>query len=79
MKTDEEAVKAWNNRPEKETGVWIGGEYDGYADGYPVYDPFICSECNEEWDADDVINRYAYCPNCGSHIIGYANGTEGGA
>lgn len=29
-------------------GRWIGLEYDGYADGAPVYDLWECSECGEE-------------------------------
>ena len=30
-------------------GIWIGIEYDGYADGCPVYDLWECSECGEEF------------------------------
>lgn len=44
------------------------GEYDGYADGAPVYDLWYCSECGhyfEEWDEKPTYN---YCPNCGAKM-----------
>lgn len=44
------------------------GEYDGYADGSPVYDMWYCSECGcyfEEWDEKPTYN---YCPNCGADM-----------
>ena len=46
------------------------GEYDGYADGNPVYDMWYCSECGcyfEEWDEKPTYN---YCPNCGAKMDG---------
>lgn len=46
------------------------GEYDGYADGNPVYDMWHCSECGcyfEEWDEKPTHN---YCPNCGADMRG---------
>jgi len=46
------------------------GEYDGYADGSPVYDMWYCSECGcyfEEWDNKPT---YKYCPNCGCKMDG---------
>lgn len=46
-------------------GTWIGLEYDGYADGYPVYDLWECSECGYEHKGEDVPN---YCPNCGARM-----------
>ena len=27
-------------------GRWVPLSYDGYADGYPVYDEWECSECH---------------------------------
>lgn len=45
------------------------GEYDGYADGNPVYDMWYCSECGcyfEEWDEKPTYN---YCPNCGARMM----------
>ena len=46
---------------------WIGTEYDGFADGNPVYDTFECSNCGEEHqgEADTLTN---YCPHCGAKM-----------
>jgi len=53
-------------------GHWIGIEYDGYADGNPVYDVWECSECGEEHRGEyDTLSNY--CPNCGAKM----SGTEG--
>lgn len=50
-------------------GKWIGIEYDGYADGYPVYDVWECSECGEEHNGEeDTLPNY--CPNCGAKMKG---------
>ena len=46
-------------------GYWIGLEYDGYADGFPVYDLWECSECGNEHKGEDVPN---YCSNCGGKM-----------
>ena len=46
------------------------GEYDGYADGSPVYDMWYCSVCGcyfEEWDEQPTYN---FCPNCGARMDG---------
>lgn len=48
-------------------GEWIGIEYDGYADGYPVYDVFECSVCGNEWRGDEPPN---FCPDCGTKMKG---------
>ena len=46
---------------------WVGIEYDGYADGNPVYDLWQCSHCNEEWDGEeDTLPNY--CPDCGAEM-----------
>ena len=48
-------------------GEYIG-EYDGYADGYPVCDMWYCSVCGchfEDWDEKPTYN---YCPNCGAKM-----------
>ena len=57
---------------EQKHGRWIGLEYDGYADGYPVYDVWECSECGEEWNGEETPN---YCPNCGARmeVVKYDN------
>lgn len=46
---------------------WIGTEYDGYADGNPVYDTFECSHCGEEHQGEvDTLTNY--CPHCGAKM-----------
>lgn len=37
-------------------------EGDGYADGYPVYDTWICPNCETHYEVD--CDRYDYCPKC---------------
>lgn len=44
-------------------GEWVGLEYDGYANGNPVYNLWECSECGEEVKCKDN-----YCPNCGARM-----------
>ena len=53
-------------------GRWIPLEYDGYADGNPVWDLWECSECQEEHSGDeDTLTPY--CPNCGAKMDGDGN------
>ncbi len=54
-------------------GEWLGTEYDGYADGNPVYDVFACSVCGCEYDTDDGEMHHNYCPNCGAKMDGGVN------
>lgn len=49
--------------PKRAHGHWIGLEYDGFADGCPVYDLWECSECGYEHKGEETTN---YCPNCGA-------------
>ena len=49
-------------------GRYIGTEYDGYADGNPVFYEWICSEC--ECVFEDDKPTYKYCPNCGARMDG---------
>jgi hypothetical protein len=46
---------------------WIGIEFDGYADGCPVYYLWECSGCHgeHEGEADTLTD---YCPNCGARM-----------
>ena len=54
-------------RPRRRKGQWIGTEYDGYADGCPVYDTFECSECGwEHYGEEDTLTNY--CSNCGAKM-----------
>lgn len=44
------------------------GDYDGYADGAPVYDIWSCSVCGcvfEDWDEKPTYN---FCPACGADL-----------
>lgn len=47
-------------------GKFIGTEYDGYADGSPVYYEWKCSECGYIFEDDEPT--YNYCPNCGARM-----------
>lgn len=41
-------------------------EGDGYADGYLVYDTWICPCCGNYYEID--YDNYDYCPKCGQAI-----------
>lgn len=47
-------------------GYYIGTEFDGYADGNPVYYEWECSECGCVFEDDEP--KYRYCPNCGAKM-----------
>ena len=47
---------------------WVGTQYDGYADGCPVYDLWECSECREEHESEGDPPPYERCPHCGAHM-----------
>lgn len=49
-------------------GYWVGLEYDGYADGCPVYDLWECSECGEEVSGEDVPMTHLFCYDCGAKM-----------
>lgn len=49
-------------------GRFIGTEYDGYADGNPVYYEWICSQCACVFEDDEP--KMNYCPNCGAKMDG---------
>ena len=56
-----------DEHPKLKHGRWIPLEYDGYADGNPVWDLWECSECQEEHSGDeDTLTPY--CPNCGAKM-----------
>ena len=54
-------------QPEQKTGYFIGTEFDGYADGSPVYYEWECSECGCVFEDDEPT--YNYCPYCGAKMI----------
>lgn len=47
-------------------GEWLGTEYDGYSDGFPVYTTWKCSNCGAEFECEDM--DFHYCPNCGAKM-----------
>lgn len=47
-------------------GKFVGTEYDGYADGYPVYYEWKCSQCGCVFEDEEPT--YKYCPNCGAKM-----------
>jgi len=49
-------------------GQYIGTEFDGYADGNPVYYEWKCSECDCVFEDDEP--KYRYCPHCGAKMDG---------
>ena len=49
-------------------GKWLGLEYNGYADGLPVYDLWECSNCGNEESGDDVPERNPFCRWCGAKM-----------
>ena len=55
-------VLLWTAQPK--VGWWNPIEYDGYADGSPVWDKWECSECGYEHNGDEE-SLTAFCPDCG--------------
>jgi len=49
-------------------GRFIGTEFDGYADGSPVYYEWQCSECGCVFEDEEPAHNY--CPNCGAKMDG---------
>lgn len=60
--TPEECSAAVEKQKSKKPDI----EGDGYADGYLVYDTWICPNCEKHYEID--YDNYDYCPNCGQHI-----------
>lgn len=62
MRLKENALKY----DDKETPLTLNYIFDGYADGYPVYDTVQCPHCNMTFETEEVENKqYKYCPYCG--------------
>ena len=57
--------------------MWIGTEYDGYADGNPVYEHYACSNCGAEFQCEDM--DFDYCPRCGAKMIEPQESEDGDA
>lgn len=51
---------------EKRTPMQPDIEGDGEADGFPVYDTWICPSCGEAYEID--YHDYDFCPKCGQKI-----------
>lgn len=54
--------------PQRVRGRWVGTEFDGYADGNPVYYEWKCSACG--CVVEDEEPTWNYCPNCGAEMRG---------
>ena len=52
---------------DKEKPKYVAYEYDGYADGCPVYDIAHCPECGRYFDLD-YEEKSNYCPDCGQRL-----------
>lgn len=57
---------------ERKRGRWLGTAFDGYADGYPVYYEWECSECGCVFEDEEPT--YNYCHNCGADMRGKQDG-----
>lgn len=53
-------------------GRWIPTEYDGYADGAPVWDKWECSECGYEHSGEEDTLT-SFCLNCFARMDGGTN------
>ena len=49
-----------------EFGNWVGEEYDGFADGNPVYETWRCTVCGDSVRNSGEPPAYRYCPFCGA-------------
>lgn len=54
--------------PQRMRGRWVGIDFDGYADGNPVYYTWKCSVCNCLVEDDEPT--WDFCPNCGADMRG---------
>lgn len=62
------AMKKLIEEPPRMRGRWEGVDYDGYADGCPVYYTWQCSACG--CVVEDEEPTWNYCPNCGADMRG---------
>lgn len=60
-----ETITLLETMPQTRQGEWIGISYDGYADGFPVYDEYECSVCGFERKGEDPPD---YCECCGAYM-----------
>ena len=70
--TTDDIISAPTINPEslRPTAHW-NGEYDGYADGNPVYDVWNCSACgyciDDGTDNPEMLPKF--CPHCGARMV----------
>ena len=67
----DDMLKAVNGMPTSEAAPviharWEGTWYDSFADGYPVYEEWKCSNCGAEFRCEDM--DFDYCPRCGAKM-----------
>ncbi len=53
---------------EKDIPMLVRYEYDGYADGEPVYDVAHCPTCNRDFEEGWDSWECNYCPDCGQRL-----------
>lgn len=57
-------------------GHWKPTEYRSYADGSPVYDLWVCSNCGYEHSGEeDTLTNY--CCECGCRMVEEGEQTDG--
>lgn len=65
-KETQEACELAVGALEKQLGMEPDFEGDGYADGFPMYDTWICPGCGKRYEVG--YDEYDYCPACGQKI-----------
>lgn len=45
----------------------VNAIFDGFADGYPVYDTATCPNCGRAFELDHE-EEYKHCPDCGQRL-----------
>ena len=68
VRCEEKLLALPSAQPERKKGKWVGTEFDGYADGNPVYYEWKCSNCGCIFEDEEPM--YNYCPNCGANMKG---------
>lgn len=61
------AVQLLDKLVDKEDSLYVDYDYDGYADGCPVYNIAHCPECGRYFDLD-CEKKCNYCPDCGQRL-----------
>ena len=68
IESDREPLEIAIKAMEKQVAEEVRYEYDGYADGNPVYDVAYCPICNVCFENGDDNWGKNYCPECGQKL-----------